>query len=521
MAMEERLIEFVTGLRAAGVRISVAESADSFRAVQEIGAQSREDFRAALRTTLVKEPADVPTFDRLFSLYFGIDAPPMQPATGGMSDEQRDELRNALEGMPQELADLLQRLLDGQLTPKELEELRRQLQRAQQQMDQNRQSDSASDREMQQLMQQLSQAMMSRLAQLLNWLLSGEGPSEQQMEQIGKEVGLPRANHPYQQQALSERMLRAMGMEQLQALMDKLMEQLAEAGVGEATQQEIAEAVKSNAEALGEQVSQYVGASIARQIAEQDPRPARVSDLMQRPFQSLSQQEANELRNQVRRLAAQLRSRASLRYKKGKTGILDPKSTIRTNLRYGSVPIQLKHRHRHVKPKLLLICDVSTSMRPVVEFLLSLIYELQDQVARARSFAFIDDIQEITEQFAELRPEAAIQQVLDAMPPGYYNTDLGFSLKHFCRDHLDAVDRRTTVVMVGDGRNNFNPPRLDSLESIKRRARRLVWFNPEAMVLWGTGDSDMPKYLPLCDSVHVVSTLAQLTVAVDKLLVPT
>jgi uncharacterized protein len=519
MAIEERLIEFVAGMRAAGVRISVAESADGFRAIQEIGAESRDDFRSALRTTLVKEPADVPTFDRLFPLYFSVDAPPMQPATGNMSNEQQDELREAMDGLPQELADLLQRLLDGQLSPEELEQLRQQLQRAQQQMGRG-QRNSQQDRELQQLMEQLNQAMMSRLAQLLNWLLSGEGPSQEQMQQIGKEVGLPRANHPYQQQALTERMLRAMGMEQLKQLLEKLMQQLSEAGVGEDTQQQMGETVQANAEALGEQVNQFVGQSIARQIADQQPRPARISDLMQRPFQSLSQQEANELRNQVRRLAAQLRSRASLRYKKGKTGILDPKKTIRRNLRYGSVPIDLQHRHRHVKPKLVLICDISTSMRPVVEFLLSLIYELQDQVARARSFAFIDDVQEITDQFSELRPEAAIQQVLERMPPGYYNTDLGFALKHFVRDHLDAVDRRTTVIMVGDARNNFNPPRTDALETVKRRARRMVWFNPEAQPLWGTGDSDMPKYLPLCDSVHVVSTLAQLTAAVDRLLVP-
>lgn len=521
--MDERLIEFVAGMRAAGVRISVAETADGFRAIELIGALSRDDFRSALRTTLVKEPADVPTFDRLFPMYFGAEAPPMQPATGGMSDEQKDELRDALDQLPQELRDLLERLLNGQLTPEEMEQLRKRLQQRMQQQQQQGsrgQQSSMQDRELQQLMEQLSQAMMNRLAQLLNWLMSGDGPSDQQLEQIGKEVGLPRANHPYQQQALTERMLRAMGMEQLQELLEKLMQQLSEAGVGQESQQQMAEQMQQNAEALGEQVNQFVGQSIAKQVADQQPHPARMSDLMQRPFQSLSQQEANELRNQVRRLAAQLRSRASLRYRKGKTGILDPKTTIRTNLRYGGVPVELKHRHRHVKPKLVLICDVSTSMRQVVEFLLTLVYELQDQVAKARSYAFIDDIREITDQFAEARPDVAIKQVLDGMPPGYYNTDLGFSLKHFVRDHLDVVDRRTTVIMVGDARNNFNPPRLEEFSTIKRRARRVVWFNPESRAMWGTGDSDMQKYLPMCDSVHVVNSLAQLIEAVDKLLVP-
>jgi hypothetical protein len=240
---------------------------------------------------------------------------------------------------------------------------------------------------------------------------------------------------------------------------------------------------------------------------------------MHRPFHSLSPREAEELRDQVRKLAARLRSRAALRHRKGKNGILDPKATIRANLRYGGVPMEIRHKRRHLKPKLVLICDVSTSMRPVVEFLLRLIYELQDQVAHARSFAFIDDIQEITQDFAEFRPEVAIRRVLERMPPGHYNTDLGFSLAHFCREFLDAVDHRTTVIVVGDARNNFNSPRLDAFETIRRRARRVLWFNPEPPTLWGTGDSDMYEYLPFCDAVHEVGNLAQLAEAVDRLFV--
>ena len=183
-------------------------------------------------------------------------------------------------------------------------------------------------------MEQLNQAMMNRSGPIAELAALGPGPTQEQMQGIGQEVGLP-APIPYQQQAITERMLRAMGMEQLQDLLEKLMQQLVEAGVGQQTQQQLGEAVEANAQAVGEQVNNFVGETITRQIAEQQPRPAQTADLMQRPFQSLSQQEANELRNQLRRLAAQLRSRASLRYKKGKTGILDPKRTIRTNLRYG------------------------------------------------------------------------------------------------------------------------------------------------------------------------------------------
>jgi uncharacterized protein with von Willebrand factor type A (vWA) domain len=110
--------------------------------------------------------------------------------------------------------------------------------------------------------------------------------------------------------------------------------------------------------------------------------------------------------------------------------------------------------------------------------MLFLIYELQDQVAKARSFAFISDIEEISQDFAEYRPEVALDWVLTRLPPGYYNTDLGHSLNTFCQDYLDAVDHRTTVIFLGDGRNNFNDPRLNLVQTIKRRARRIIWLNP-------------------------------------------
>src|SRR5450756_1855083 len=107
--------------------------------------------------------------------------------------------------------------------------------------------------------------MRNRPAQLLNWLLSGQGPSKEQLQQIGQEVGLQRATHPYQQSSLTERMLRAMGMEQLAELLREMLEQLAEAGMSHEALKQLAETMQANADALGEQVNQFVGASIARQ----------------------------------------------------------------------------------------------------------------------------------------------------------------------------------------------------------------------------------------------------------------
>jgi uncharacterized protein with von Willebrand factor type A (vWA) domain len=157
-------------------------------------------------------------------------------------------------------------------------------------------------------------------------------------------------------------------------------------------------------------------------------------------------------------------------------------------------------------------------MRHCAEFMLTLIYELQDQVGRARSFAFIADMEEVSPSFSQLPTQQAVEEVLTRLPPGYYNTDLGHSLDTFSRRHMDAIDRRTTVIFLGDGRNNYNDPRLDLVQEIKRRSRRVIWLNPEPPVMWGTGDSDMLAYLTQVDAAFEVGNLAQLTAAVDRLL---
>jgi uncharacterized protein with von Willebrand factor type A (vWA) domain len=242
---------------------------------------------------------------------------------------------------------------------------------------------------------------------------------------------------------------------------------------------------------------------------------------MHKPFDALTEEEANQLRREVQRLVTQLRSRMALRRKRGKKGRFDSKTTIRTNQRYGGVPVELKFKRRKLKPSLVLICDISRSMLSVAEFMLRLTYELQDQVSKTRSFGFYADMEEISIMMTGNRPSDAVDEVMDIFyrrSPRHYATDLGNSLQTFFHNWLDSIDGRTTVVILGDGRNNYNSPRLDLMKEIQRRARKLVWFNPEYPRQWGTDDSDMLEYAPICDTVYQVRNLAQLSAAVDKIM---
>ena len=464
--MDDRIVEFIAALRARGVRVSLAESADAMRAVAATGIADRDIFRLALRTTLVKEAQDISTFEELFPHYFGSGAPPMpnQPG-GGMSQQEREQLARILEQMLRTM------------TP---EQLRR-----------------------------LFEAMMT-----------GQGMDRQQLQALLRESTTPsELTNPYYQPWMTRRALRELQFDRLEELLQELLEKLRQAGVSEEALRQLEQEARENQAALGQQIGKEIGAALLRRAAEEQPQRRPIDELMDRPFDYLTRQEADDLRSVVTRLAAQLRSRAALRQRRGNRGTLDAKSTIRANLRYAGVPLDVRHKRRHLKPKLALICDVSTSMRPVASFMLLLVYALQDQISRTRSYAFIDDLEDISADFNESRPEVAIQTVLERMRPGYYNTDLGNSLATFAREHMSTVDRRTTVIILGDGRNNYNDPNLRDFEAIKRRARRLIWFNPESPRLWGTGDSDMPKYVPFCDAVHQVSNLRQLVDAVDSLFV--
>jgi len=440
-----------------GVRVSLAESQDAARAVEYMGVMDRDAFRLSLKTTLVKQAQDGPIFDRLFPLFFGSETPSMMNGVGGLSPEEMDMLREVLRQMARDVARRMQQLVEGR------------------------------------------------------------GLSREELERVGREAGLPYARSPYQQPWITRRMLQQMGFNSLEEALAQMMQMLADSGMSQPAMEQLQEAAGLNAEALREQVKRFVGAGIAKNMTAEYQRRPSIDDLMNRPLQSLSEEEADELRNQVRRLAARLRSRAALRQKRGKQGQLDAKATIRASLKYGAVPIDIRRKHRRLKPRLCLIADLSTSMRPVVEFMLRLMYELSDQIAKARSFAFVADLSEITEDFTSNPPDAAIPLIMDRIRPGYYNTDLGNSLATLTHDHFDCVDRRTTVIILGDGRNNFNDPRLDCFDAIKRRARKVLWFNPEFRGQWGTGDSDMLAYEPLCHAVHTVSTLAQLADAVDHL----
>lgn len=473
--VDRRITEFIAALRAAGVRISLAETADAMRAIEQAGITDRELFRLALQASLIKDVKDFATYRELFPLYFGKDAPPplQQPGGGQLSDEQREQL-------------------------------------------------------MQQLQHMLAQLSPQQLAQLFRAMMTGQPMSGQELRGMLGQIAPPSMTNQRYREWMTRQALRELQFNKLDQALRELLEQLRQQGMSAEALRAIEQAARANQQALAEQIGQEVArqmADMARGEGRARPRQHSEAELLDRPFERLDERDADDMRKVVNRLAARLRTRLALRQRRGKTGTLDAKNTIRTNQRFGGVPMIVRHRKRHLKPKLVVLCDRSVSTQHVMTFMLLMIYSLHDQLSRTRSFAFIDRLYDMTMYFAESRPEVAIERVLEQIrPTRSYSTDLGSALDEFVRDHLSTVDHRTTVIILGDARNNENDPGLAAFSQICRRARRVVWFATEERYKWGVYDpgslsSDIYKYAPMCDAMHEVTNLRQLTEAIDRLFV--
>jgi uncharacterized protein with von Willebrand factor type A (vWA) domain len=320
------------------------------------------------------------------------------------------------------------------------------------------------------------------------------------------------------QEWMAQRMMRALAFPEVREALRELMEQLEQMGLSRERIEQMREMIQQNLHGLEQQIKQFAGERIAENLSERPPGE-NLDNLMNRPFHALSEDEKKTLQREVKRLAAALRTRIALRQKRAKTGQLDPKTTIRANLKYHGVPMEIKYRDRTRKPKIVIICDISTSMRFCSELMLSFLFALQGQVRKTHAFAFINHLEYISDDFNGSDADEAIASVLLRMPSGHYNTDLGWSLNDFNNEHLDTLNGQTTLIIVGDGRNNFNDPRLDIFSLMTRRAARTIWLNPEPPTMW-YGDSDMQKYAPLCNNVLKVGNLTELVQAVDQLLSP-
>ncbi len=467
--MQQKIVEFTNLLRKAGVRVSVAEALDAFMALDELSLDDRELFKDAMRTTMVKRSDDIPTYDRLFDVFWSgfhdLLRAQLAQAVSGLGgdfdlDELLERLREVLENMDIDLSDLAQSLLG---------------------MDANR--------------------------------------IEQLIRQAGEAAGVEGIQNMLQIGFFSRRMLEQMNFEGAAGELRELLEQLREEGFPEERLQQLAQLLRAMQDALRRAVRGFTELELDQQNHDYLERFRRES-LAEKSFYNLTEEDIRKMREVVERLAQKLKAVVSMRRRRQRKGKFDLKQTMRRNLGHGGLPFELVFRQRkREKPKLMILCDISSSVSNVCRFMLQFTYSLQTAFTKIRSFVFVAELGEVTSLFRDNDVYNAIDQAMDGgdVINPYTRSNFGMAFFTFWRDYLAAVDHRTTVVVIGDARNNYNDPRAWCLREVQKKARNVIWINPESPGAWGFGDSVMDKYLPYCDLAEECRNLKQLSRMVDRI----
>lgn len=474
--METRILEFAALLRRHGLRISPAESLDALSALAGTGLPSREVVKDVLRATMVKRAVDLQSFDELFDLYFS--------ALGEAIRESTEQAAEAVSGSLADYQDLLE----------QLEDLLR------------RRQEGQGDE-------------LSELAQAL--LRHDDGTLERRIREAAEQVrGTPGRRGKQEGQighALGEQLRLSEVVRELEGLSD----QLEELGIDGETAAKLRELIKRRLADLADLIKRAARLEAARENPQ--PRDATgLKTLGEKSFYYLSEDEIRRMKEAVTRLAQRLKHVVSIKRTRAKRGTFDLQRTLRHNTQFGGVPFDVQFdRRKKNRPQIVVLCDVSDSVRNVSRFMLQFVYSLQDLYSKVRSFIFVSDVGEVTRLFEEHEINEAIDLSLRGDVINVFaHSDFGRAFKSFHRDHLAAINRRTTVIVLGDARNNYNLPHEWVLRDVQRKAKQVIWLNPENRTTWGFGDSEMDRYMVFCDVVEECRNLNQLYRVIDRLIVP-
>jgi uncharacterized protein with von Willebrand factor type A (vWA) domain len=267
---------------------------------------------------------------------------------------------------------------------------------------------------------------------------------------------------------------------------------------------------------LREQVRDYVERQFllhadaeGRRLREELLRKVKLSNVEHRNFRLIQEV--------VLKMAKRLTTLHSRRKKVFKRGALNVPRTLRYNMSYDGHIFDLHWKSVKIdRPKVFAICDVSGSVAAYARFMLMFLYSLDEVMPKVRSFAFSSDLAEVTELFERSDLEDAIAKTLRDYAGG--STDYGQAFVDFKKQCLDDVDNRTTIIILGDARNNYGDPRTDILKEMYDRCKRLIWLNPEPRNSWFVGDAEMRRYGAYCHQAEECNSLMHLERIVGNLL---
>jgi uncharacterized protein with von Willebrand factor type A (vWA) domain len=461
--MERTLTHYIRALRTAGAAVSPSEAIDAARTLALVGYAERQTLKDSLSVVLAKTVEEKDLHHRLFDLYFSRAAPPPEvTAEAAQADGEAEEGEEGEE--------------DGSGGPP---------------------SEASAVDPIDAMVDLANSGDADRMAVALERAAAKAGVDELRFASQG----------PY----FARRMLEAMGVEALeQRLMDRLETRNPEAQAEARTLMEARSALTLEARALVDKRFEVFGRAATETFMN--------TAVVNRPIDQLSLRDMERMKAVVARMARRLAVRHSRRRKVRNRGRLDIRRTLRANAGHDGVPFEViwKKKHRD-RPKIVAICDVSGSVAAYVRFLLMFLYALNETVADLGAFAFSHALVDVAAPLKAMDFESALEHIL--LEVGSGGTDYGQALVDLRDHHWEEIDRRTTVLVLGDGRSNDTDPRLDLFAEVADRAKRVVWLCPEPPGRWGSGDSEILRYRPYCTRLLYCATALDLEQALDEVLV--
>jgi len=451
MSLLDRHLAFLEALRGAGLPVSLAEDLDAVAAVSAIGWSSRETVRDAYAAALVKKQSLRPTFDALFELYFPRMVGEGATAAADEAAAEAGEQTERTERSP---------VRDG---PEALEAFRAELQEALEADDTER-------------LRALAAEAMARFG-----AMPGRGPG---LSSWSSYTALRRVS--------------------ADELIGNLVDGLRAAGWTEE------EAERSVGRRVGE-FGALVEADARRRIAE-ERGPQHIAKVHVQPsldrldFLHMRRADVDRLRREIYSLARRLATRLAREQHTRRRGPVDMRRTIRSSIASGGVPLDTHHKPRRPhRTELVVLCDVSGSVANFASFTLLLVFALQEVFGKVRAFTFVDTVHEVTPYFRQGADLADTMTRLVAASEHaslFGRTNYGRAFRTFAEEYADALTPRSSLLILGDARNNYSDPELASLRSMVDAARHAWWLNPEARRQWDTGDSDATRYGALVPMVE-------------------
>ncbi len=482
VALNELMAGFIQELRAAGLPVSLTENLDAMEAIKFIPLEDREAFKYALAATLVKNNSHWRAFETVFEVYFSYRGPEYEIDPDSDLAEALDELMEQLQGDQGE---------DGQqsggggamdaMTPEEIAQM---LMKALQQGDQG-------------MMRAVARQSVKRFA--------------------GMEPGRPVGGTYY--------LYRTLRHLDLDGVLDQLMDQ---------SRQQSPEPLSALEERLEqdeyqnriEKLKQEIESEIRRRLVA-DRGVEAMARTLRKPlpedidFMHASREEMAQLRKAIYPLTRKLAVRLARKRRHGRKGPLDFRSTIRHSLSYGGVPAEPKFRYpRPAKPEIFVVADISGSVASFARFTLHLVYAIQGQFSKVRAFVFIDGVDEVTRLFEGVEDIAeAVHRVNTEADVVWVDghSDYGHAFEVFWGTYGRDIGPKTTVLLLGDARNNYHAAQSWVVKEMQHRARHVYWLNPEPRSYWDTGDSIIGEYADHTDGVFECRNLRQLERFVDVL----